>query len=35
VAAFFDAEVEKIVQVNPEEEIAVYLAAVGKLGETS
>jgi SagB-type dehydrogenase family enzyme len=34
VAAFFDEEVEKIVQANPEEEIAVYLAAVGKLAES-
>ncbi|HAY23391.1 MAG TPA: hypothetical protein DCY27_14770 [Desulfobacterales bacterium] len=31
VAAFFDDEVENIVHVKPEEEIAVYLAAVGRL----
>ncbi len=31
VAAFFDEEVEGIVHANPEEEIAVYLAAVGRL----
>jgi SagB-type dehydrogenase family enzyme len=31
VAAFFDEEVEAIVHANPEEEIAVYLAAVGKV----
>ena len=31
VAAFFDGEVEALVHANPEEEIAVYLAAVGKL----
>jgi SagB-type dehydrogenase family enzyme len=34
VAAFFDEEVEEIVHANPEEEIAVYLAAVGKLAES-
>jgi SagB-type dehydrogenase family enzyme len=31
VAAFFDEEVEEIVHANPEEEVAVYLAAVGKI----
>ncbi|MBM4288283.1 MAG: SagB/ThcOx family dehydrogenase [Deltaproteobacteria bacterium] len=31
VAAFFDEEVEQIVHANPEEEIAVYLASVGRL----
>jgi SagB-type dehydrogenase family enzyme len=31
VAAFFDEEVEEIVHANPEEEVAVYLAAVGRL----
>ncbi len=31
VAAFFDAEVEAIVHADPKEEVAVYLAAVGKL----
>ncbi len=31
VAAFFDEEVESLVKVRPEEEVAVYLAAVGKL----
>jgi SagB-type dehydrogenase family enzyme len=33
VAAFFDKEVEEIVHANPEEEVAVYLAAVGRLAD--
>ncbi len=33
VAAFFDEEVEEIVHANPEEEVAVYLAAVGQLAD--
>jgi SagB-type dehydrogenase family enzyme len=31
VAAFFDEEVEELVHANPEEEVAVYLAAVGRM----
>jgi SagB-type dehydrogenase family enzyme len=31
VAAFFDEEVEHIVQADPSQEVAVYLAAVGKV----
>jgi len=31
VAAFFDGEVEELLQVNPAEEIAVYLASVGRV----
>ncbi len=31
VAAFFDEEVERLVHVDPKEEIAVYMAAVGRI----